>query len=107
MSRHFYKTTFENEPITILMGYDNYYDGFFMVIEYDEPKDEDVIYSNLFENDCYPKNLSTHQRQLNALNLSVPIEMIIEIHTDAAVRMGNKDVHHSYINGIHTRHQDL
>jgi hypothetical protein len=66
MSQHFYMTDAEVydedvsqhlSPVKVLLGYDRPCGGFFMVIE-DLSEDGDIVYSNLFEPDPYPKTLA-------------------------------------------------
>ncbi|WP_348700916.1 hypothetical protein [uncultured Limnobacter sp.] len=106
MSRHFFKTLYQGKPATVLLGYDQPLNGFFMVIEEDGQEGDEYIYSNLFDEVSHPSTLEPYRERLNELGIFVPTEMLMEVETDGAARMGNKNVHHSIVNGTHCREVD-
>ncbi|OZC34936.1 hypothetical protein B9Q17_00095 [Marinobacter vinifirmus] len=106
MSRHFFKTLYQGKPATVLLGYDQPLNGFFMVIEEDGQESDEYIYSNLFDEVSHPSTLEPYRKRLNELGIFVPIEMIMEVEADGAARMGNKNVYHSIVNGTHRREVD-
>lgn len=103
MSRHYFKTEYQDKEVTVLMGYDRPLGGFFMVIEDTGQEDDEYIYSNLYEKITHPKNLEPYKAKLEQLGIFVPVEMLMEIEADGAALMGNKDVYHSIVNGTHQR----
>lgn len=95
MSQHCYHSTYQGQPITILMGWDRPLQGFFMVIH--EEEKEDYVYTNLedptlFSFGGFPHSLDHFQQKLIELRLSVPAQMIQEIKKDAVANMGNRYV---------------
>lgn len=95
MSQHCYQSTYQGQPITILMGWDRPLQGFFMVIH--EEEKEDYVYTNLedptlFSCSGFPHSLDHFQQKLIELRLSVPALMIQEIKKDAVANMGNRYV---------------
>ena len=74
-----------------------------MVIEDDGLEDDEYIYSNLYEEITHAKSLEPYRIKLEQLGIFVPDEMLMEIEAEGAELMGNKDVHHSIVNGTHRR----
>lgn len=77
MTQHYYPTEHQGKPATILMGWDRPLQGFFMVIQADDNKGDEYIYSNLedpalIEFGGLPPCLDHFLAQLQALGLSVP-----------------------------------
>ena len=105
MSRHFFKTEYQGKPITVLMGFDRPMGGYFMVIEEDDQKDDDYIFTNLYEQITHPKTIKPYRDKLKQLGIFVPVEMLMAIETDDTALMGNKDVYHSISNGTHQSHE--
>lgn len=107
MSRHFFNTLHAGKPVQVLMGYDRPMAGYFMVIEYvktpEEDEDDGYLYSNLYELESHPRSLSGYLTTLSELGIVVPSEMISKIEADGNANMGNKDVHHSLVNGLYSR----
>lgn len=107
MSQHFFTTQAEVypedvspnlSPVKVLMGYDRPCGGFFMVIE-DLSEDGDIVYSNLFEPDPYPKTLVRFGEVLSELKITLPQGMLEEVAADALLQPPylerNKVVKHS------------
>ena len=103
MSRHYYKTQYQEKPIIVMMGYDRPFNGFFMVIEQAHQEDDEYIFSNLFDNNPYPNSLNSYKEVLSELGIFIPDEMFLEVEADAEAKMGNKDVYHSIEDGTHRR----
>lgn len=110
MSRHYFKTEYSGKPVEVLMGFDRPLDGFFMVIDYlEEPEDDEdeeddgYIFSNLWQEDPHPQTLKPYVDKLAELKISVPTEMIEEIEEDGRLKMGNKNVRHSVVDGTYER----
>jgi hypothetical protein len=107
MSRHYFKTEYSGKPVEVLMGFDRPLNGFFMVIDYlveSEGEEEDgYIFSNLWQNEPYPKTLRPYLEKLEELKISVPAEMIEEIKADGRLKAGNKSVRHTMVNGTYER----
>ncbi len=108
MSRHYFKTTYAEKPIEVLMGFDRPLDGFFMVIDYLEEPDryddnDGYIYSNMWEKNPHPDSLTPYLDKLAELDISIPAEMIKEVEIDGQVKMGNKDIRHAVTDGAYTR----
>lgn len=105
MSQHFFKTTYQNEPITIVMGWDRPLQGFFMFIEKPECKydEERYLFCNLNEEDSHPKSLKGFLGVLRSFQLTLPEEMINEVVEDKMINCGNKRVEHQIENGEYKR----
>lgn len=107
MSRHYFQTTYAGKPVEVLMGFDRPLNGFFMVIDYLEPEEDDendgYIYSNMLEKNSHPDSLTPYLKKLAELGISIPTEMIQEIEMDGAFKTGNKNVRHAVVNSTYTR----
>lgn len=105
MSQHYFKTTYQGEPVTILMGWDRPLQGFFMVIEKPQRKDDDerYLYSNLNEEDSHPKSLKPFLDVLRVFQIVLPGEMIHEVLEDKMINCGNKTVEHQAEGGEYKR----
>lgn len=95
MSQHFFDSSYQGQPVVILMGWDRPLQGFFLVVEFVEQ--DGFVYSNLEDWDLYfcggfSSSVEYFERKLEALGLSVPAQMIREIQIDEAMNMGNRQV---------------
>jgi hypothetical protein len=100
MSQHFFETTYLNEPVRIMMGWDRPLQYYFLLIEkLTSDEEERIIWSNLDHFTAFEaRSLENYLSVLNGLCIGVPEQMIAEIHADAAANCGNKEVRHIFIN---------
>lgn len=105
MSKHLFKTKYQNEPIIIHMGWDRPLQGFFMFIERPNCNLEEgrYLYSNLDNEESHPKRLSPFLEVLRGLGLVVPDPMIDEVLADKTINCGNKIVEHQIHEGAYKR----
>lgn len=105
MSQHYFHTTHQDEPVSILMGWDHPLQGFFMIIERPECNDDGAryLFSNLNEEDSHPKSLRRFLDVLREFQLALPEEMINEVLKDKRINCGNKVVQHEIRNGKYER----
>ncbi len=104
MSRHFFESDYKGTPVTVLLGYDQEHDGYFMVIEpTDAESHYDYLYTNLFEGDPFPRTLDRFIHVLNELGIFIPTEVIMEVAADGNAKINNKDVFHEINAGNHLR----
>ena len=104
MSQHINFTSHNNELTSVLMGWDKPLQGFFMVIDKPDLGLDEPFWSNLNDhNPNYPKTLYSFLKILFKLKITVPKQMIDEILADGEQNMGNKEVFHSFYDGIYTR----
>jgi hypothetical protein len=95
MSQHIYKTTHQDRPIEVLIGWDRPLQGFFMMIDWlDEENDSDeYLYSNLDDlnlQNSHPKELSYFLERLSVLGVVVPQKMLQEVLKDQRENAGNR-----------------
>ena len=94
MSQHIFKTSIaQGQRVTVTMGYDRPLHYVFCTVI---TEDDDVIYSNLDDEDA-----GIHQQQVNyyrtvllRLGLSVPEAMFREVESDQLSAVGNRVVIH-------------
>jgi hypothetical protein len=94
MSQHIFKTSLaQGQQVTVTMGYDRPLQYVFCTVM---TEDDDVIYSNLDDEDA-----GIHQQQVNyyravllRLGLSVPEAMFREVESDQISGVGNRVVIH-------------
>ncbi len=101
MSQHYCRTSMNNKPVEVLMGWDRPLQGFFMVIfDLSSPKAmEDMIYSNLNERNPYPKVLDPFANKLEEMGIQVPKTMLEEVEEDKSFDAGNKLRRHELTSG--------
>jgi hypothetical protein len=106
VSRHFYSTNSQGKPITVLCGWDQLLQQYFLVIEYenltDDISDEDAeIYSNLFDETALQTEIVFFNRKLDAFGITLPAGMMDQVRVDRLNNDGNRHcLHHddgSYI----------
>jgi hypothetical protein len=107
MSRHYFKTNYQGELITVTMGYDRPLNYVFMTISRDVPNlndenddesgDNELVYSNLSDAqagvDCHDVNY--YRQILQTMNLSVPESLFVEVTRDQHYSVGNRIVEHT------------
>lgn len=99
MSQHYFSTTYQDRPITVLAGWDRPLSQHFMVIEHDDAddhaRDEDAyLYSNLYDHQAWGQDWSYFQRKLDELGIKVPKSLVDQIHVDCAMNVGNRHCVH-------------
>lgn len=105
MSQHHYFVMHSGEMTHVLMGWDKPLQYFFMVIE-KESDLEEPFWSNLNCDSPFQKNLIYYRQVLDELQIVIPGEMLEEIERDAMSNIGNKEVTHRFLNGVHYRVQN-
>lgn len=104
MSQHYFATTYQVRPITVLMGWDRPLGCFFLVIEFNgddqsvesgcADEEDGLLYSNLNDRDAWRKPLSYYRDKLAQFGISVPESMFSESLRDEAFDVGNRHVWH-------------
>jgi hypothetical protein len=90
MSQHYFNTTFDGEPVTVILGWDRPLGHFFLLFERSAPAGQldgpepEVVYSNLEEPDPFHKDLAFYRENLNQLGIRVPESMFREVPLDQA-----------------------
>jgi len=99
MSRHYFKTSHEGSPITVLIGWDRPMNNFFLVIE--KPAELvgnsmafDFLYTNLQERDPFNHDLDYYRAVLRHFQIVVPESMFIEVQRDFEKKIGNRVANH-------------
>lgn len=95
MSQHYFSTSFEGKPVTVLAGWDRPMQQFFLVIEDLNPlvdaSDEEVyIYSNLFDEKAARQEFSYFENKLVEFGISIPQAMKLQILSDRDLNVGNR-----------------
>lgn len=97
MSQHVTFSTYQGQPIVILMGWDRPLQGFYMVITYEGDEGE-MLYSNLDDPRLGPFGMSSildpFLHKLAEFGLSVPLAMVTEVRNDGVGNVGNRYVVH-------------
>ncbi|MCW5589670.1 MAG: hypothetical protein KIT27_08425 [Legionellales bacterium] len=102
MSQHLFKVFHNETPTYVLMGWDRPLQGFFMVIY--KPLESDApYYSNLDQEESHPNHIQPFLTVLKQHHIFVPQQMIDEIIEDANNNIGNKEVFHHIVAGVHRR----
>lgn len=99
MSQHYFNTQHQGRPIRVLLGWDRPLQGFFMVIERMDAKDDesDYLYSNLTDEDLpvsQPQEIAPYLQRLEEFGIVIPQKMLPEVLSDREQNVGNKVVHH-------------
>ena len=94
MSQHYFSTSHEGGPVTVLLGWDRPLGHFFMVIEKPpvEEGDSQYLYSNLNEKNAFNRDLAYYKSKLAEFGLSVPAAMFEQIEKDQSLNVGNRMV---------------
>ena len=100
MSQHTVTSFHEGQPVTILMGWDRALQGFFMVIEHQSR--EGPLYSNLddpglVDHRGLPPTIEPFARQLQTLQIEVPLAMLEAVELDGILDVGNRFVDHGVV----------
>ncbi|HET9645425.1 MAG TPA: hypothetical protein VFP68_19180 [Burkholderiaceae bacterium] len=95
MSQHRFQTTYQGDPVSVLMGWDRPLQGFFLVIA--AICRDGYVYSNLEDRalrQCFglPPALDYFLGKLSEFGIEVPSRMIDEIKADADKDVGNRYV---------------
>ncbi len=107
MSRHIFYTEHHGLQKYVLMGWDSPLQGFFMVIDSPDSEDDEPYWSNLSLKNPYPKTFDGFLEVLAQQNIALPKQMIEEILEDSKRNLGNKDITHSYNNGVYNRAEGI
>lgn len=97
MSHHRFRTTHQNQPVVVVIGWDRPLGYHFMTIEnlaYDFSDDEAFVYSNLDEPDPFGLDLDYFRNVLKQLDISVPESMFTQALADQRNNVGNRSVEH-------------
>lgn len=102
MSRHYFDTTHNGFPITVILGWDRPMDYFFLMIQkpaelIDDTamvEDDDFLYSNLHERDPFGHDLDYYREVLRHFQIVVPESMFIQSERDQEMNTGNRTVKH-------------
>lgn len=103
MSQHYFRTTYENRPVTVVVGYDRPLRGFFCFVERADgaatDDTDEFVYSNLDDPKLaasmgFSKSVDYFKRRLADLGLVVPASMFIESERDRLGNVGNRQAWH-------------
>jgi hypothetical protein len=105
MSQHYFKTSYQGQAITVLMGWDRPLQGHFLVVEKDDVKEDAFVYSNLLDPALngyrgLPPSLEYFKTKLSELGLTVPERMIREIEADRSANVGNRHVWYDELGNV-------
>jgi hypothetical protein len=94
MSQHKFKTSVNDIPFLVLIGWDRPMQGFFLVVY---ERDEKMVYSNLLDPELvdtggYCHYLTYFEEVIEDLGICLPVEITEAVQTDAFNNMGNKTV---------------
>lgn len=106
MSQHIFETEYNGRGVKIIMGWDRPLQGYFMMIEKKNLKEEDenpYIFNNLEIKNSHPITLQPFLNVLDELGIEIPDKMIGEVEADGIFNVGNKMVFHSIKNGEYQR----
>lgn len=97
MSQHIYKTTYQNRPLKVLMGWDRPLSGYFCVLAYEDSNDFENLYSNLedpklLQYGGLPPTIEPFLEKLQELGIEVPEAILDEVEMDGIFKMGNRVV---------------
>ena len=98
MSTHTFQTKYQGNLIQIVSGWNQKFQGFFLVIELNAVADDDqYLYSNLDDDelegvDGFPPNLEYFLEILADFELIIPERMRLELLKDKASNIGNRKV---------------
>lgn len=97
MSQHIYKTTYQNRPLQVLMGWDKPLSGYFLVLAYEDSKEFENLYSNLedpklMQYGGLPPTIEPFLEKLLELGIEVPEAILDEVEMDGIFNMGNRVV---------------
>jgi hypothetical protein len=94
LSQHIFETTDpEGKGLTVTMGYDRPLDFVFCTVM---TRDDDIIYSNLDDDDAgtHQQDVDYYRSVLHELRLNVPESVFREVIADQLGRVGNRVVTH-------------
>jgi hypothetical protein len=100
MSQHIFQTTYEGNPVTVMMGWDRQQQDFFLFVDklhYPEAlSDNDVletakiIYDSDADSEAKQQGLDYHMSTLIELGIHVPASMFKQMHHDQGFGGGNR-----------------
>ena len=91
-------TTTDGKSVTVTLGYDRPLDYVFCTVMQNDNKDgEDILYSNLSDDEAGTdlQNVDYYRPILLGLGISVPDAMFTEVKIDQLERTGNRSVLHT------------
>ena len=94
MSQHFYKTTYKNRPVEVVMGWDRPLQEYFLWVRYLDKKQQSFMWHNLDHDIKERYRLGTFLNVLAQFGISVPQTMILEVRKDGEFNTGNKQMTH-------------
>lgn len=92
MSQRRIKTVLNNRPVQVTMGWDRPLGYFHLVIELEDPSEdeEDYLYSNLEDpTGGFVKDLRYYESKLNQLGIRIPQQMFVDTSQDQCNNVGN------------------
>jgi len=95
MSQHFYKTTYKNRPVEVVMGWDRPTQEYFLWIEYSdlhEDEEEEFLWHSMDCHVAFPEEIAFILRVLTDFKIQVPSAMIRAVEEDCLQNVGNKEV---------------
>jgi hypothetical protein len=95
LSQHIFETTdSQGNDLTVTMGYDRPLDFVFCTVM---TRDDDIIYSNLDDDDAgtHQQDVGYYRSVLQELGLNVPESVFREVIADQFGRVGNRVVTHA------------
>lgn len=103
MSQHVFHTLYQNKPADVIIGWDHPLGHYFMTVtltDFDESHEDYVegaedIYSNLSDpylkgDDSVKVSFDYFVTILNAYDIELPSELLVELHNDRQNNIGNK-----------------
>lgn len=103
MSQHYFSTSHEGRPVTVVVGYDRPLRGFFCFVERNDSGDDEdgdeFVYSNLEDPQLVPsfgfaKELKHFRKRLGDLGLKVPESLFEQSEADQRGNVGNRYARH-------------
>lgn len=107
MTKHLYLCFYNNRPAYVLLGWDNNRRGYYMILDYQNGSEESAIFSNLFSKESYPKTLDKYLNYLQAIQISLPKQMIDDVLRDAFSRSEDSEVTHRDHDGSYCRDESI
>ena len=99
MSQHYFSTSHQDRPVTVVIGYDRPVRGFFCFVERDDADDEEFVYYNLDDPKLsgtmgMAKSLKYFEKRLSDLGLAVPQSLFVQAELDQRGNVGNRCAWH-------------
>jgi hypothetical protein len=95
MSQHFFSTSYQGRPITVLAGWDRPLCHHFMAIIRDDVADnasekDQFLYHHLHDRKAWGQNWAYFKDKLDAYAIAIPQIMADQIYVDSAMNYGNR-----------------